>query len=155
VINATLSKELVRAIRRINKRVEFAWHKGHKSGNPHNKAVDKLARASAKVPLHAPITPRDVRRKITDKSTIAGSIVPEGQRLTIRVVGQRRLPVQRMNSYKCEVVSTQSPYHGNIDDLVCDDNRMKRGHTYFVRLNDDPKDPRIVKVFREVLPKSS
>lgn len=154
VVNAVLWKELVRAIRRVENRVEFAWHKGHKSGNPHNKAADKLAKASAKVPLHSPITPRDVRRKTTDKSTVAGSIVPEGQRLTIRVIGQRRLPVQRTNMYKCEVVSKQSPHHGNVDDLVCDDNRMERGHTYFVRLNDDPKNPRIVKVFREILPQS-
>jgi ribonuclease HI len=94
VVNATLWKDLVKAIRRVDNKVEFAWHKGHRSGNPHNKAADKLAKASAKVPLHPPITPRDVRRKTTDKSTVAGSIMPQGQRLTIRVIAERRLPVQ-------------------------------------------------------------
>jgi ribonuclease HI len=155
VVNATLWQGLVKAIRRVYKKVEFSWHKGHKAGNPHNKAADKLARASAKVPLHPPITPRDVRRKTTDKSTVAGSILPDGQCLTIRVIAERRLPVQGTNMYKCEVVSKGSPYRGNVDDLVCDDDLVKRGHTYFVRLNDDLKNPRIVKVFREILPKTS
>ena len=56
--------------------------------------------------------------------------------------------------YKCEVLSKRSPYQGNVDDLICDDDQMKRGHVYFVRLNDDPKNPRTVKVFREILHKS-
>lgn len=81
-------------------------------------------------------------------------MVPNGQRVTIRVIAERRLPVQGTNVYKCEVLSKRSPYHGNVDDLECDDDQMKRGHAYFVRLNDDAKNPRIVKVFREILPKS-
>ena len=80
--------------------------------------------------------------------------MPKGQRLTIRVIAERRLPAQGTNVYKCEVLSKRSPDQGNVDDLVCDDDQMKRGHTYFVRLNDDPKNTRIAKVFREIVPKS-
>jgi hypothetical protein len=154
VVNAVLWRDLVRGIQRVDSRVEFAWHKGHRSENPHNAAADRLAKASARVPLHPPITPREARRKTTDRSTVAGSIVPMGQRLTIRVVAERRLPVQGTNMYKCEVLSERSPYRGNVDDLICDDVQMRRGHSYFVRLNDDRKNPRIAKVFREIPPKS-
>jgi ribonuclease HI len=151
VINATLWQDMVKMVHRVGRRVELVWHKGHKSGNPHNKSADRLARASANVPLHAPITPREVRRKTSTKSTVAGSIRPEGQCLRIRVVGQRSLRVQNTTLYKCEVKSEDSPYYENVDDLVSD-HYLKRGHTYDVRLNDDPKNPRIEHVFREVEP---
>jgi len=45
--NATIWKDLVRAIKKTPKRVDFEWVKGH-SKDPHNKAVDKLAKTSAK-----------------------------------------------------------------------------------------------------------
>ncbi len=53
--------------------------------------------------------------------------------------------------YKCEVKSDDSPYFENVDDLVSD-HYLKRGHIYDVRLNDDPKNPRIEQIFGEVDP---
>ena len=90
-----------------------------------------------------------VRRKLTDKKTEAGSIRCEGQRITLRVVTERWLREQRISRYRCEVMSKTSPYHGNIDWLYSHE-LMKAGHTYYVRLNDEPARPRIQKVFREV-----
>ncbi len=73
--------------------------------------------------------------------------------MTIRVVTDRWLNVQRMYQYRCEVISRRSAYRGNVDTLFSEDVLLKAGHTYQVRLNDDPKRPRIVKCYREVLPK--
>jgi ribonuclease HI len=46
VSNVPLWKELVRAANRVHRRVNFEWVKGHRR-DPDNRAVDKLAKASA------------------------------------------------------------------------------------------------------------
>ena len=86
--------------------------------------------------------------------TEVGSIKPEGQRLTVRVVTDRYLRPQRMYQYRCEVTSRKSRYYGNVDILFSDDVMLNAGHTYRVRLNNDPSKPRIVKCFGEVVPKN-
>jgi ribonuclease HI len=50
VLNADLWKLLVREYKKLRKsqRVEVKWGKGHSATNPHNKAADKLAKASAR-----------------------------------------------------------------------------------------------------------
>jgi hypothetical protein len=49
-------------------------------------------------------------------------------------------------------MSKSSPYFGNMDWLFSHE-FLKAGHTYYVRLNNEPTRPRIEKVFREVAPK--
>ena len=46
-------------------------------------------------------------------------------------------------------MSRKSPYFGNIDWLYSHE-LLSAGHTYYVRLNDEPARPRIEKVFREI-----
>ena len=99
VLNADLWKELVRCLRNMKMMVEIEWVKGH-SKNKHNKAVDKLARASAKAPFNKPLTHVSVRKKKTDKSLEIGSVVMNGQRITIRVITSEKLKVQRLWKYK-------------------------------------------------------
>ncbi len=149
VINADLWKELVRAVARVGKRVDFEWHKGHSSANPHNKVADKLAKASAAGPLRGPVRPTRVRRKTTDKMTDPGSIRADGQDLTIRVIDDEWLRVQRLYRYRCEVISLESEYHGNVDFLFADI-QLNAGHVYEVRLNREPKRPRIEFVYDEI-----
>jgi ribonuclease HI len=153
VVNADLWKELMRVASKVGKRVEIKWYKGHSAANPHNKTADKLAKASAAGPLRAPIRHTRVRRKTTDKVTDAGSIEPHGQDLTVRIVTDDWLRVQRMYMYKCEVVSPESEYFGNVDNFFSDI-FLKAGHVYSVRLNDEPRRPRIEHVYGEVLPPS-
>lgn len=149
VVNAALWKDLVKAIFRVSpRRVQFEWVKGHKA-SADNRAVDKGAKRSATGPLHGPLKVEGVRRKLTDKKTEAGSIRCEGQRITLRVVTDRWLREQRIGRYRCEVMSKASPYHGNIDWFYSYE-LLKAGHTYYVRLNDEPARPRIEKVFREL-----
>jgi ribonuclease HI len=149
ILNAELWNDLVSEIFKAPKRVYFEWVKGHSAKNPHNKTADKLAKGSAKGALAKPLAPVRVRRKLSSKKSIAGSIVPDGQDITIRVIVDRWLPRQKMYAYKIEVVSVDSPYFENVDDFTSDQ-MISAGHSYEVRLNDNPKNPRIEEVYREV-----
>lgn len=154
VVNAKLWKVLTKEISRIGMPVYVQWFKGHSATNPHNKRADKLAKQSARGLLSEPIDPVRVRRKLTAKPTVAGSIVPQGQRITIRVITDKRLPVQRIYRYKIEVISPDSPYVGNVDDFTSEV-MLSAGHTYDVRLNDDPKNPRVAHNYGEIVAEAS
>ena len=104
--------------------------------------------------LREPLRAVRVRRKLTEKQSVAGSIPPDGQRVTIRVVVDRWLRVQRMYHYKIGVVSLDSPYCGNVDDFSSE-LMLNAGHAYDVRLNDNPKNPRIKDLYGEVLGEAS
>lgn len=147
--NADLWKELTKEILKAVRRVEIKWVKGHSAKNPHNKTADKLAKRSAKGVLNEPLRPVRVRRKISQEPSVPGSVVPEGQRITIRVITDELLRVQKLYHYKLEVMSPDSPYFGCVDDFVSDI-MLNAGHAYDVQLNDKPKDPRIVHLFGEV-----
>jgi ribonuclease HI len=149
VLNAHLWKRLVAAASKVGRRVDIKWCKGHSAANPHNKTADKLARASARGVLQPPVSISRVLRKQSTKLTELGSIKPEGQRLMLRVIGEQRLPEHRTYYYKCEVVSKGNRYYGNVDNIFSE-SILNVGHVYSVRLNSDPKQPRIVKVYREI-----
>ena len=149
VANAQQWKELVRQIHRIGRRVEFKWVKGHKT-SAHNKAVDKVAKNSARGSLRPPLNVSSVRRKTTTKSVDPGSVRLSGQRLTIRIVTDEYLRVQRCYKYKYEVVSKASLFR-TLVDIVFSEYLMRAGHTYFVLMGTDTAPPRVVKVYREVL----
>lgn len=146
--NADLWKELTRQAGKLRMRVEIQWVKGH-SKNVHNKAVDKLAKQSAQMPLNAPLAQVSVRRKTSKKSVEIGSVEMTGQRMTIRVITGQPLPIQKLRKYKYEVMPRRSPSHGCVD-IIFYEGFLSSGHIYRVRVNEDTKNPRIVKVFGEV-----
>ena len=94
VLNADIWKKLVREIQKIRRRVDFQWVKGH-SRDVHNRAVDKMAKESAKSVSHAPLSVVAVRRKQTAKSVELGSVEMRKQRLMIRVITSEWLKVQK------------------------------------------------------------
>jgi hypothetical protein len=123
--------------------------KGH-AKDYHNKAADKLAKQSARSPLRKPALSRvSVRRKKSAASIELGSVGLTGQRLSVRVISCEWLSIQRLWKLKYEVISRASPYYGKID-LIYSDILIKDGHSYYVRVNNDTANPRIVKVFREI-----
>lgn len=156
VDNAALWKALIKSVKavyqKLGLRVDFRWVKGH-SSNQHNRAVDKLARASSAQPYNEPVTQVSVRRKITDKRVENGSVGMCGQRLAIRVITSEYLRVQKIWKYRYEVISRASPFHGKVD-FIYSNAFLASGHTYSVRVNSDNQNPEIVKVFREVESKS-
>lgn len=147
VANAQLWKDLTKRAAGLRKRVDIRWVPGKSS--PHTRAADKLAKGSAKRAVNAPLTVTSIRRKKSDRTVDIGSVRLAGQRLTIRIVTDEYLRVQRSWKYKYEVMSKASPYFGFVDVAYSDD-LLRAGHTYHVRFNDNTRNPRIEKVFREV-----
>jgi ribonuclease HI len=150
VLNAHLWKKMVKCFREIGMRVEIKWVRGH-SKSKHNKAADRLARASARMPLNKPFTHVSVRRKTTGKSVDIGSVGMNGQRVTIRIITSEYLTVQKVWKYKYEVISKNSRYRGHVD-IIFSQHFLSSGHTYYVRVNSDTSNPRIEKLFREIKP---
>lgn len=148
VENAKLWDQLVAEIFKAGKRVEFTWVKGHKDSE-HNKAADRLAKQSAQMAINEPLHVGVVRRKVTNQHVVRGSIVPAGQLILIHVIEDRFLPRQKVTRYRYEVTSKSSPDFGKID-FAYSDLIMKSGHHYRVRLNTEPKNPRIAEVLEEV-----
>ncbi len=148
VLNAGLWKELVKEMQRANVRVDFQWVKGH-SKSEHNRAADKMARQSAKIPLNPALSLVHVRRKHSPKSVARGCVGMESQRVSIRIVTAEYLDVQRVWKCKYEVISKASKYCGNVD-IVFSGSLLCAGHSYYVQMNNDTSNPRVVKVLREI-----
>ncbi len=74
-----------------------------------------------------------------------------GQRLSIRVITCEYLRVQQVWKYRYEVVSRRSPFFSKVDWVFSQrDLLMRDGHSYQVRLNNDPVYPQVLTVFREL-----
>ena len=148
VSNVDLWKRLLKAIRNADCRVYFEWVQGH-SRDLNNRAVDKMAKASAKSVLQTPLSVVSVRRKWTTESVSIGSVQMLGQRLSIRVVTCERLRQHKLWRLKYEVISKASPFFGKVDIIFATD-LLRDGHSYSVRVNQETVNPRIVKIFREL-----
>ena len=155
VENADLWRELIRMLKKVNKcrkKVKFHWVEGH-SKDKHNKAADKLARESAKNAINPPLSVVKARRKRSSKSVEPGCVPMLNQRISIRIITEEYLRVQKLMKYRYEVISKSSPYFGNIDIAYAKlEIMLNATHCYSVRFNDNTNNPRIVKMFRE-LPK--
>ncbi len=151
VANAQQWEELIKLVFRAGKRVEFRWVKGHREST-HNKTADKLAKASAALRSGQRLSIVKVRRKKTDRSVEPGSVGMHGQRMTVRIITDEFLPTQRTNKYKYEVISTGSEFRGCVDVIYSEPSiHLSAGHTYYVRVNDEPQRPRVLKMFREIV----
>lgn len=148
VANTELWKDLIKAIKAAGKPVHFEWVKGH-SKDLNNRKVDKLAKSSARTALNPPLTIVNVRRKLSSEIVALGSVGMLGQRLTIRVITSEYLRTHRVWKLKYEVMSKRSPYYSKID-VIYSEPMLSAGHQYRVRVNSDPKHPRIEKLFSEV-----
>jgi hypothetical protein len=75
-----------------------------------------------------------------------------GERLSIRVVTCEWLHQQRLWKLKYEVISKASPFLGKVDIIFASNALpvLADGHAYFVQVNQDTANPRIVRVFREL-----
>lgn len=149
VLNADLWKQLNKWIKKVRCRVEFQWVKAH-SKDADNRAVDNLAKKSARTPINDPLSIVNVRRKKTIKTVDLGSVKMCGQRISIRIVTSEYLRTQKINRYKYEVISKNSKYYENVDVAFSYEN-MKVGHSYVVTLNKEQHNPRILKVVKEIL----
>ncbi len=146
--NAALWKVLVSLIKKVPKRVEFKWVKGH-SRDSHNRAVDKLAKQSAKGVLNPPVKVTTVRRKISPHSVQVGSVPMRGQTLAIRIITDTYMRVQKVYKYKYEVLPDSGEHADNVD-LIYSRHCLRAGHHYEVRVNEDAGNPQIIEVLQEL-----
>jgi ribonuclease HI len=144
--NASIWKDLVRAIQKLHKPVDFEWVKGH-AKDGHNKAVDRLAKKSAKGVLNRPLKLSTVRRKQSSQVVQSGSVPMLGQTLSIRVITDTYLRPQKVFKYKYEVLVGELARRV---DLICSEHLLKAGHHNEIRVNSETKNPRIVEVLREI-----
>lgn len=150
VENAELWKELVRVLRNLPKRVDFKWVQGH-AKDPHNKVVDKLAKQSAKGALDRPLKVTSVRKKQSSATVERGCVAMRGQTLSIRVITDTYMRVQKMWKYKYEVLPDTGEHGGKMDWIYHDTEEcLRAGHHYEVQVNEETKNPRIVEVIREL-----
>ena len=152
VDNIDLWRKFVRAYEKIRKRVLIEKVKGHGKGkeeDPHNVKADKLAKESRESALTRSEHRSNVRRKRSQYRTEKGSIRMDGQEIDIRVIEEVPLDRQAVTKFRCEVVSVDSPCHEAVDWLYSSE-PLRRGHTYSVRLNKDPKYPQILEMISEI-----
>jgi ribonuclease HI len=147
VENADLWKQLVRLRKKTAMRVEIKWVQGH-SKDVHNKAVDRLAKKSAKGALQAPLKVTSIRRKLTALSTEVGAVRLRGQVVSIRIITDHYMRSQKTYKYKFEVLPGQED--GEKVDVVFSAHCLRAGHHYSVRMNTDPANPRILEVIDEI-----
>lgn len=148
--NSELWQDLLRLLKRISKRVDFEWVKGH-AKNQHNKAVDKLAKQSAKGVLNRPLKVATVRRKHSAATVQRGCVSMRGQTMSIRIITDGYMRVQRLYKYKYEVLPSAGEDGGKVDWIFHDSKPcLRAGHHYEVRVNADSKNPRIVEVIQEL-----
>lgn len=146
--NADLWKDLIRAVKRVPRKVRFQWVKGH-AKNAHNKRADKLAKQSAEGVLNKSLRVTAVRRKKTDRSVQVGSVKMEGQTMSVRIITDTYMKTQKLYKYMYEVLSDSSPYCGNCD-YIYSELILRAGHHYEIRVNETPDNPRIVEVLNEL-----
>jgi ribonuclease HI len=113
VSNAEQWKQLIKCIKNTGIRVMFKWVKGH-SKNTHNKAADRLARQSAKLPINKPLSIVHVRRKLTTNTVDIGCVEMFGQNISIRIITSEYLKIQKISKFKYEVITQKSKYNGNV-----------------------------------------
>lgn len=154
VQNLEYWKKLMNLVKKMSPlRVDVKWVKGHKR-DPHNKRADELARKSARTKSTRSASPQRVRRKLSPNPLAVGSVKMEGQMITVHIITDKYLgPPHKCYRYMYEVVDEDSPYHQDVD-YIWSEEMLSAGHTYFVRLNEDNKYPRIEEKLAEITPDS-
>jgi ribonuclease HI len=148
VLNTELWKQLTKSMKKTGVRVDIEWVKGH-SKDEHNRAADRMARVSADKAVNAPLSLVHARRKLSEESVCPGSVEMRGQRISIRIVTTEYLRPHKLWKHKYEVISKRSPYYMLVD-IIYSDQLLEPGHSYYLRVNDQTDNPRVVKVFREL-----
>ena len=147
--NSILWKELIKQINKVKCRVVIVWGKGH-SRDSDNKAVDRAAKLSAKSILTPPIVPIKLRRKKSKNNTRIGSIEMKGQRVTIHIITDEYMKIQKLSKYRYEIISKGSNYYENVDVIYSELHHLKAGHKYIVTFNKNTSNPRILKLITEI-----
>ncbi|MFH0829428.1 MAG: ribonuclease H [Candidatus Kerfeldbacteria bacterium] len=146
--HAELWKELINMGKKIQKRVDIQWIKGH-SDNQYNRTADRLAKQSANLPNNI-LRPSMVRRKISLQKTCIGSVIVSGQRIKIRIISGEYEKIHKLFYYRYEVVSKTSNYFQCVD-CIWSQFVLRPGHVFVVRIGGTKSFPRVTKVYGEII----
>jgi len=148
VMNVDLWKELLKERRKIRKRIDIEWLR--RRSNEHGRAVDKLAKKSAKYATKRLSGFVDVRKKLSNKSVEYGSVKMLGQKISIRIITSEYLrSPHKIWKYKYEVISKKSRFYKNVDIIYYPGSLRKR-YGYLVSLNKNNDYPQISKVLKVI-----
>jgi len=151
VANPDLWKEFRALVVKLDKerhvRVDVTWIKG--KSDELTKLVDKAAKRSSEGPLQGRSEIQRVRRRKSAEPTAPGAIPMRGQVSVIRVIAEKRLGVQRVDSLKVELWNRESKRFDTADN-VWSRKFLRAGHTYLVRFSQDDRRREIEQVFGEV-----
>jgi ribonuclease HI len=141
-------KALVRARKRIQKRVEIVWAQGHSKDNPYNAKADALAKQSAQTPFCRRRRVSTARRKLFGGKTQPGSVRAAGQELVVRILEDEKISGEELYRYRYEVVDSLSNQRGAID-FACSEHLLRPAHHYKVQFGENAANPEIVNVIGE------
>ena len=105
---------------------------------------------SAKSLLNPSLITTKLRRKKTTKITKLGSVEMKGQRISVHIINEEYMNLQKLSKYRYEVISKGSEYYGNADIIYSELHHLKAGHRYVVTLNSNNRNPRILKMIKEL-----
>jgi len=153
VLNAPIWKEINKLRKKIydkhHKIIEFEWIKAHKD-NEYNNQVDKLAKESAKSPVQKKINNVNVRKKkFKEEQVKVWSIEMQWQKMTIYIIDDEYLKIQKVYKYRYQVMTRNSTFYKKID-FIYSKILLSAGHTYYVIVNDNTKNPQVLKKIREI-----
>jgi len=154
ILNAVQWKELVKTVNKIyqqtGKRVEFEWVKGH-AKDMHNKAVDKSAKKVAECRSTNRVSIVKARRKkFKETKADPGCVKMQGQRISIYIVNDQYLSIQKVYYYRYQVISIHSPFY-KYTDFIYSEILLSAGHFYYGKFHKDDKNPRVIVKFREIM----
>lgn len=148
VSNVELWKKLLKLTQKQKCKVDTIWIKGH-ADDEYNKAVDKIAKQSAKGAIKPALSVVTLRRKKSKEQTKSGTIIHTKEPVTIYIVSSELLRQQKLYKYRYQVVDDKHNFNGDLDiaySTIC----LGDAHHYSVIFNQNPKNSRILKYLNEV-----
>lgn len=151
VENIELWKRLRKEVNACPIRVNVEWVKGHKS-NIHNRAADKLAKASASMPFNRPLSISETTRKWSDRKTKRGCVPIAGQQIKIRIISREYKKHAKVYEYRYEVIDPADKSYRDVD-FVRYSQGLSRNKCFLVRVNSDQNNPCIEELIEELEPR--
>lgn len=149
ILNVDRWKELVKKIKQLasmGKQVGIKWVKGHHK-SVHNKAVDAMAKASAKGYMGRPAVFETVRRKQFKSQGKPSAVKADGQKFTIKIYACKLTKPHNLFRCKFEVISKKSEFY-MCQGVVYYKEALRTRHSYYVTLSSGGEYPTIAKIHR-------
>jgi ribonuclease HI len=149
--NADLWKQLHSARSKAGIRVDFIWQRGKSS--PILKDVDKLAKAAATKAMEVD---HGFRGGKVSRSNVKGSakIFPAAGQSTVIRPYRKNSPIKEENQIRFDLFSMETKqfdasYYAYASNEITA--QLHRQHSYQVRFNNNPRNPRIEEIIAEIL----